>query len=147
MGAGKQLTTPKSLDEAHISVRFKHGVHIIYLYVDSLGTMATVGKELRSVLRERYPDGLTASLDPPKATAIPDETTNPSMAYGVLNNSKDPASGWKRLKIKDEASTSPTDAGLKQNSIVAFAFLENPDDEAVFEVEWPREEDLDEEEE
>jgi hypothetical protein len=129
------------VDEAHVSVRFKHGIHTIYLFVDTQDSMAAVGQELRSLLRERYPDGLTTSSDPPKTTVVPDEEENPCMAFAVLRVPSDPTRGWKRLEYDDEQSTKAGKAGLVQNGIVAFAFLGNEDDEPAFEVEWPSEED------
>lgn len=130
-----------SVDEAHVSVRFKHGIHTIYLFVDTHDSMAAVSRELRSLLRERYPDGLTTSLDPPKKTTVPEESENPTMAYAVLNVPNDPTRGWKRLKYDDEEAANAATTGMKQNGIVAFSFLDNSDDEAIFEVEWPMEED------
>ena len=126
------------MDEAHVSVRFKHGIHTIYLFVDTQDSIAAAGRELRDLLRERYPDGLTTSLYPPKKTIVPQESEKPLMAFAVLNVPNDPTRGWKRLKYDDEEATSATKAGLKQNGIVAFTFLSSPDDEPVFEVEWPR---------
>jgi hypothetical protein len=60
------------------------------------------------------------------------------MAYAVLSSPSNPGSGWKQLQIGDESTTTAMKAGLKTNSIVAFAFLESEGDETVFEVEWPR---------
>lgn len=129
------------MDETYHSVRFKHGIHTIYLFVDATGSVAAVSKELRSLLRERYPDGLTTSIEPPKMTSIPEEDEGSHVAFAVLNVPNDPTRGWKRLKYDDEETTTPEKAGMKQNGIVAFAFLQDPDDEAVFEVEWPKDED------
>ena len=69
---------------------------------------------------------------------VPDEASNPKTAYGVLSSPSNPNSGWKQLKIGDEGTTTAMKAGLKTNSIVAFTFLESEDEEPVFEVEWPR---------
>ncbi len=100
---------------------------------------AWYSQELRELLRERYPEGLTTSRMPEKTTPIPDENTHPVIAYAVLNIPNDRTRGWKRLSYGDE-STKVLKAGLKQNGIVAFTFLQDPDDEAGFEVEWPRDE-------
>ena len=129
------------VDETYLSVRFKHGIHTIYLFIDAMGSVADVSKELLSLLRERYPNGLTASLDPPETTPIPPEGQEPTLAFGVLNIPNDPTRGWKRLKYEDEKKIAAEKAGMKQNGIVAFTFLDDPDDEAVFKVEWPRDED------
>lgn len=74
-------------------------------------------------------------------TSIPEEDEGSHVAFAVLNVPNDPTRGWKRLKYDDEETTTPEKAGMKQNGIVAFAFLQDPDDEAVFEVEWPKDED------
>lgn len=128
------------MDDAHISVRFKHGIHTIYLFVDAQAPFSDVSKELIGLLRERYPDGLTTTVAPPKTTTIPDE---PKLAYGVLNIPNDPTKGWKRIKAGEDESSSPSKCGLKTNSIVAFTFLSDDavEDDVLFEVEWPREDD------
>lgn len=123
------------VDDAHISVRFKHGIHTIYLFVDALAPFSEITKELLAVLRERYPAGLTTAIAPPKTTEISDDAT---LAYAVLTIPNDISKGWKQLKVGDGKST-PTKLGLKNNSLVAFAVVEDEDDEVEFEVEWPRE--------
>lgn len=125
-----------TVDDAHISVRFKHGIHTIYLFVDALAPFSAVTQELLELLRERYPSGLTTSVAPPKRTPIP---PGARLAYGVLDAQADPSKGWKRLKVGDDDEWTPTRCGLKSNSIVAFAVLDDGDDELLFEVEWPRE--------
>lgn len=137
--AGELTRSQSTVDEAHISVRFKHGVHTIYLFVDALAPFSAVTQELLGLLRERYPSGLTTSVAPPKTTPVPSEAR---LAYGVLTVPNDPSRGWKRLKIGEDEEYNPTKCGLKNNSIVAFAFLEDDDDdEVLFEVEWPKEDD------
>ena len=120
-------------------MRFKHGIHTIYLFIDALAPMSETTSELLKLLRERYPDGLTASIDPPKTTVI---SAGADLAYGLLNVHNDPTKGWKRIKIGERSEFTPTKAGLKDNSIVAIAFLDaakEGEEEVVFEVEWPRE--------
>lgn len=119
-------------------MRFKHGIHTIYLFVDSLAPMSTTTTELVQLLRERYPEGLTSSLDPPKRTPVPADA---KLAYGVLNVPNDPSRGWKKLKVGEEQMYTPTKCGLKNSSIVAFTVVEGDvdEDDVLFEVEWPRE--------
>lgn len=124
------------VDDTHISVRFKHGIHTIYLFVDTLAPVSDITSELLLLLRERYPQGLTTSVDPPEVTPVPEST---ELAYAVLNVPTDPSKGWKKLKIGEQAAFTPLKAGMKDNGIVAFAFVDDLEDEAVFEVEWPRE--------
>jgi hypothetical protein len=101
--------------------------------------MSDITRELVELLRERYPDGLTTAVAPPQTTAIP---SDPKVAYGVLNVPNDPARGWKRIKTGEDESSSPTKCGLKNNSIVAFTFVSgSEEDDVLFEVEWPRDDD------
>ncbi|KEY64622.1 hypothetical protein S7711_02826 [Stachybotrys chartarum IBT 7711] len=126
-----------SIDDAHISVRFKYGIHTIYLFVDTLQPFSDITAELLELLRERYPTGLNASVDSPEKTPIPDDA---KLAYGVLNVPTDPTRGWKKLNVGEDEVFTPTKAGLKHNSIVAFNFVEDEEEEVLFEVEWPRDE-------
>ncbi|KYK57964.1 hypothetical protein DCS_04977 [Drechmeria coniospora] len=127
-----------SVDEAHLSVRFKHGIHTIYLFVDALAPFSAVTEELVGLLRERYPAGLTTSVAPPKQTVVPADA---KLAYAVLAVPNEPAKGWRRLKVGEDEAHTPTKCGLKNNSIVAFAVLADDADDATFEVEWPQEDD------
>ncbi|SPJ76334.1 uncharacterized protein FTOL_06065 [Fusarium torulosum] len=123
------------VDDAHISVRFKHGIHTIYLFIDALAPFSNVTAELLSVLNERYPHGLTTATTPFRTTSV---NSNSTLAYGALKVPNDPSAGWVRLKTGNEEST-PTKLGLKNNSLIAFAILDDEDDEPEFDVEWPRE--------
>ncbi|KAG5663513.1 hypothetical protein KAF25_001449 [Fusarium avenaceum] len=123
------------VDDAHISVRFKHGIHTIYLFIDALAPFSNVTAELLSVLNERYPQGLTTAISPFRTTSVNADST---LAYGALKVPNDPSAGWVRLKTGNEEMT-PTKLGLKNNSLIAFTILDDEDDEPEFEVEWPRE--------
>lgn len=123
-------------------MRFKYGIHTIYVFVDSLGTMSGVTEELLHLLRERYPSGLTKSISSPERTLMPEGDVR--LAYGVLNVSNDPNKGWKRISIGQEGVYTPVKAGLKDNGIVAIQFVDKEhevDGEVEFDVDWPREED------
>ena len=127
------------MDDGHISLRLKHGIHTINIFADAQAPMSEVTKELLELLGERYPEGLTTAIAPPKTMAIP---SNLKVAYGVLNVANDPSRGWKRVKRSEDESATPTACGLKNNSIVAFTFVSNLEDEDVlFEVEWPKDDD------
>ncbi|KAM0438505.1 hypothetical protein ACHAPT_001254 [Fusarium lateritium] len=123
------------VDDAHISVRFKHGIHTIYLFVDALAPFSNVTAELLEILTERYPGGLTTSIAPPKTTTVTDGTI---LVFGALKNPNDPSAGWKKLKVGDGDST-PTKLGLKNNSLIAFAVVDDEEEDPEFEVEWPKE--------
>lgn len=128
------------IDDSHLSVRFRHGVHTIYLFVESQSPFSEISRELSEILRDRYPGGLTTTLDPPKTTDIPAE---PRFVYGLLNKHDDPSQGWKRLNVGSDEAFTPTKCGLKNNSLVAFMLVNEGDDldDVVFEVEWPVEDD------
>ncbi|KAK5987032.1 hypothetical protein PT974_11148 [Cladobotryum mycophilum] len=125
------------VDDAHISVRFKHGIHTIFIFIDSLAPFSSVTEELLELVRERYPDGLTKSASSPETTPIPESA---NVVYGVLAVQNDASKGWKKLKVGERGENTPTRCGLKNNSIVAFTFVEDEDEDDVeFEVEWPQE--------
>lgn len=129
------------MTDTHISVRLKHGIHTIYLFVDFQDSVRAVSNQLRTILRERYPRGLTTSLESFDKTPLPDEDDDVRIAYAVLNVPSDPARGWKRLKTDDDENITASRAGFKDNGIVAFTFVaaDEEDDEPIFQVEWPRE--------
>lgn len=116
-------------------MRFKHGIHTIYLFVDALASFSNLEAELTEILQERYPDGLTTTIEPPSTTSV---VQGSKLIYGVLNNPNDPSRGWKKLNVGGGEST-PTKLGLKNNSLVAFAVVDDADDDVEFQVEWPRE--------
>ncbi|KAJ6442525.1 vi polysaccharide biosynthesis vipa tvib [Purpureocillium lavendulum] len=128
-----------AVDDAHLSLRFKHGIHTVYLFVDALAPMSNVTQLLREVLRERYPSGLTTSVAPPEQTLVPADA---KLAYAVLAVPNDPSRGWRRIKVGADEENTPTKCNLKDNDIIAFAIIDadqqDDEDEVRFEVEWPR---------
>jgi hypothetical protein len=121
-----------------ITIRLKHGIHTIFLFVDPLAPFSKITSELLEVLRERYPEGLTTSIAPPKTTPVPDAGSESiEIYYAVMKAPSDPSQGWRNLHIS--ANDRPVDTGLKDNSAVAFAFQDpdNMEDDVRFEVEWP----------
>ena len=124
-------------------MRFKHGIHTIYLFVDSSAPFSNVTKELRELLRDRYPTGLTTSIAPLQKTIVSEDA---QLVYGTLNSPNDPSRGWKKLKVSGNGSTTPIKAGIKNNGIVAFTIVEDADeDKVIFEVEWPKDDEEEEE--
>lgn len=136
------MTIQDVMEEQHVSVRLKYGIHTIYMFIDLTQPMSAVKAELLSLLRERYPAGLKSRIDDPETFEIPEKDDDTYLALGTIAAPNDRYAGWKRLMF-DEDQTAGR-AGLKQNSIVAFTFVENADEEPLFIVEWPKE-DLDEE--
>ncbi|XWW94930.1 hypothetical protein V2A60_002880 [Cordyceps javanica] len=133
--AGKKKA---AVDESHLSVRFRHGVHTIYLFIKSQAPFSDISNELADILHDRYPEGLTTALEPPTITEIP---AKPKFVYGVLNKHDDPSHGWKRINVGSDEDFTPTKCGLKHNSLVAFMLRDDSDDpdDVVFRVEWPTE--------
>jgi hypothetical protein len=127
-----------SVDEATLSIRLKHGIHTIFLFVDSLAPFSEVTNSLLDILRERYPAGLTTTIDPPKSTQVPTSEDEVQIAYASLVNQHDVSKGWKELRIKEDDT--PGTLGIKDGSILAFTFrpADDADEEAVFLVEWPK---------
>lgn len=132
------------MDDIDLSIRFKYGVHTIFLFVDSNSKFPDVASELLEVLQERFPDGLRADKDSP-ITALPDEATR--IEFATLKVPSDPSEGWSPLHPKP--NDTPLTKGLKDNQVVAFAFRDNNVEEfgeVVFDVAFPTydEEEMDE---
>ncbi len=120
-----------------LSLKFKHGTHTVFLFVDALGPFSKITEELLEVLRERYPDGLSVSSSRPDLTKIPAADQRVRVSYAVLNSPRDTSSGWRNLDISGKET--PVSKGLKENAVVAFA-IQTDDDAAEpnFEVEFAR---------
>lgn len=58
----------------------------------------------------------------------------------MLTVPNDPSRGWKKLDIGSDQEHTLTKCGIKDNSVVAFAFPHATDDQddIVFDVEWPK---------
>lgn len=131
------------MEEQHVSVRFKYGIHTIYMFVDLTESMSKVKTDLLEMLRERYPSGLTIRHDDPEKYQIP-ETDDNYLALGTLAIHNNPYAGWKKLKFEENDNAGKV--GLKKNSILAFTFVDEQSQEPLFLVEWPAEEPEEEEE-
>ncbi|EJT75005.1 hypothetical protein GGTG_08843 [Gaeumannomyces tritici R3-111a-1] len=132
--------------EVDLSLRFKYGIHTIYMLVSPLNTFAQISADLLEILQERYPKGLSSTLG---ATDTP-VPADAAVSYGILQQQSrrggdsSRAAEWRNLKVRD--TDTPVAKGLKDNMDVAFALQspEDADDAPQFVVEWPS---LDEEEE
>lgn len=93
--------------------------------------------ELLAILRDRYPAGLTTSIDQPEGTAVPSSDDDIKLAYAVPKNPGDFSQGWKNIKARPDDTVGSK--GLKDNCSLAFALLEPDADEvsAKFQVELP----------
>ena len=114
----------------------KHGIHTIFILAEPTDPFSKVTEELLEVLRERYAEGLTTSRETLKTTPIPAADEDFQMSYGVLKAPTDPSQGWKKLSVEEDDTLSVK--GLKNNTVIAFAFL-SPGEAAStdFDVEFP----------
>ncbi|CAI4218452.1 unnamed protein product [Parascedosporium putredinis] len=131
----------RRMDGSMLSLRLKHGVHTIFLFVDALEPFSSLDAQLLEVLRERYADGyLTTSQG---STPIP--SGDATVYYARLKNSVDPSEGWKRLDVLGKDT--PSKKGIADNSVLAFAIYEEGQepDEVEFLVDWPSLDDYEEE--
>jgi len=119
-----------------LTLRFKHGKHTILLFIDPLSTFAAIKTELLTVLRERYPSGLSTSLSP-TPIKIPDSQID--VIFGVPVDVYEPQKGWSEIDTSGGAAMreSPKSLGLKDGSVVAFAFVgEDQEETPEFHVEF-----------
>lgn len=123
------------MDGSHLSLRFKHGLHTIFLFVDPLQPVSAMTAQLLDVLRERYPEGELQSTQGPTAIPGPDDDET-RIVYAKLRNAADPAEGWQRLELK--GADTPSRKGITDGMVLGFAVVREGDDEdAEFAVDWP----------
>ncbi|KAI1290972.1 hypothetical protein F5Y03DRAFT_377776 [Xylaria venustula] len=127
-----------NIRELDLSIRFKHGKHTIFLFVDSMSTFSQVQEELLDILKERYPNGITSSTS---LVELPSEASQ--IKFGVLKHKADPTQGW--IPLDFEVDDHPVDKGIGENMVVAFAFATDDADDVQFEVEFPSYDEEDEE--
>lgn len=122
------------------TLRFKHGKHTILLFAEPLTPISTIKTELLTTLKERYPDGLpTSTADAP--LPIPDSINE--VLLGVPIDVYEPSKGWVEMGTVGSTKDCPKSLGLKDNSVIAFAFIEGDEGEekVQFHVEWSSYED------
>lgn len=133
----------EQIDDIDLSLRFKCGIHTIFLFVDANSTFSEISSELLDVLRERYPEGLKADSGSPN-TALPEDASR--IEFATLKVASDPSQGWSPLRAKP--NDTPMAKSLKDNQIVAFAFRDEAVEEfgeVVFDVAFPTYEEEEEE--
>lgn len=81
----------------------------------------TITKELLDLLRDRYPDGLSAIVGDPKKLAIPAEEDEEDFVidYGVPLNPLDLEEGWTDLDISSDLDT-VSSKNLPEGATLAF---------------------------
>ncbi|KAK4233764.1 hypothetical protein C8A03DRAFT_38503 [Achaetomium macrosporum] len=130
-----------TVDDPEISIRLKYGIHTIFLFAMVDWTFSRLTTELLSILRDRYPDGLTASIDDPEKTSLPASDDDIRVAYALPKNANDLSQGWKSIRAK--LSDTLGKKGLTDTCSVAFALLDPSadEDDVKFQVELPTLED------
>jgi hypothetical protein len=121
-----------------LTLLFKYGKYTILLFAEPLTPFSTIKSNLLTTLKERYPEGLETSLSPNRIK-IPDSILD--IVLGVPKDIYDPSKGWDELNIRGGGmKESPRSLGLKDGSQVAFAFVdENEEDKEakdLFHVEY-----------
>lgn len=130
------ILTFQPIEDSEITIRFRLGVHTIFLFVDSLKPFSDVTPTLFDILRERYPDGMTVGHE---LLPVP---TAPSAGIAYATALKVPGEAfpdWKWLEPRLLSST-PQALGVKNNDIIAFAFVDDEDEVPEFRVNWPESE-------
>ncbi|EAQ93877.1 hypothetical protein CHGG_02112 [Chaetomium globosum CBS 148.51] len=118
-------------------VRLKYGIHTVFISAMIDWPFSRLTAELLSILRDRYPDGLTASIRQPQLIPIPASDSDAKVAYALPKNPSDLAQGWKSINARETDVLGKK--GVADMSSVAFAFLGPDADEAQpeFVVEVP----------
>ena len=129
-----------------MTIRLKHGMHIIFLFASPDWTFGRLSQELFEILQDRYPKGLTTSIAPPRTTPVPKTMADARFAFAVPKDPEDLSKGWRNLQAKSQHTLA--DKRLKDQSVVAFTLLDEDDDDgdAEFEVVEPTFDDEEEEE-
>ena len=135
-----QSQSQPDIDESHVLLRFKHGIHTIFLFVDVVATRADVSAQLLRVLRDRCPDGLRTSTEPgAPVTPIPGVDAEPSapadddnydgrtlesrVEFAKPTNPRFPAhGGWTALDVRPDEMLLRK-AELKNGGTLAFRFV------------------------
>ncbi|EFX01065.1 hypothetical protein CMQ_6007 [Grosmannia clavigera kw1407] len=126
-----------------LALRFKYGIHTVFLSVDPLTPFSTISEDLLDVLRECYPDGLTVSVLASDRTQVPVKGEEYRVFYALPKNPKDLSYGWKPLNIN--GSQTPASLKLKDNAALAFQIQtsEMMEEEPFFEVAIPTQDEED----
>ena len=128
----------------------KHGIHTIFIFASPEWTFTRLSSELLTILRDRYPDGLTTSVAPRKITPIPKNNNDVTIIYGLLKDAEDPTKGWDEIVVENPSQNKLGQKGFSEVTVAEFAFADknyNPQmNDVEFEVEVPRDYEDEEEE-
>jgi len=112
------------------TLRFKHGKHTIVLMVEPLTPFSSLKTELLTTLRERYPSGLPSGTSP---DPLPIPGSIHEVLLGVPIDTYEPSKGWVEITTEGGIKESPKSLGLKDGSMIAFAFIEGKQGEETVE--------------
>lgn len=139
-----------------MTVRLKYGIHTISLLTNPDWPFSRLTTELLTVIQERYPNGLTASIGSPDLTPIPapistsqgDGKPNATIkvAYGLPKQPDDLSEGWKYINAVPSDKLGKK--GFTDMCTVAFVVLDHAADETQTEFvvdvpEPPEDEEMD----
>jgi hypothetical protein len=113
-------------DDPEVTIRLKYGIHTVFISAMVDWPFSQLTAELLSILRDRYPNGLTASISQPQLIPIPDSDVK--VAYALPKNPADLAQGWKAINARETDVLGKK--GVTDMSSVAFAFVGDNIDEA-----------------
>ena len=123
-----------------VSLRLKYGPQTLFLYADWSGTIDDLTKQLLTVLRERYPDGLHDYAMRPEVVKVPKEDeSNFRIAYATPRNPRVMDGNW-TLLADHTLKLSQVSPRLRDNSILAFLIVRDGEpepDASSFHVETP----------
>ncbi|KAI8961261.1 hypothetical protein F5Y11DRAFT_326859 [Daldinia sp. FL1419] len=125
------------VNDIDLSIRFKHGIHTIFQFVDPSRPFNSIAEDLLEILRARYPEGLTTSVASLDKTELPSDHLQ--IKFALPKVPADLSQGWIPLEIEEKDT--PVGKGIKDNSIVAFAFYPEDADEDYqpeFIVDFPK---------
>lgn len=109
-------------------IRLKYGIHTIFISAMVDWPFSQLTAELLSILRDRYPNGLTASISQPQLIPIPVSDSDVKVAYALPKNPADLTQGWKAINARETDVLGKK--GVTDMSSVAFAFVGDDADEA-----------------
>ena len=112
------------------TLRFKNGKHTIFLLAEPLTPFTALKTELLATLRERHPAGLSSS-NSTESLPIPDSIHE--VLLGVPVDTYEPSKGWVEITTDGSIKESPKSLGLKDGSMIAFAFIEGEGGEETVE--------------
>jgi hypothetical protein len=131
------VSKTNTVDDPEVMIRLKYGIHTVFISAMIDWPFSRLTTELLSILRDRYPNGLTTSIGQPQLVSIPASDSDVKVVYALPKNSGDLTQGWKTINARETDLLGKK--GVTDTSSVAFSFLDADADEsqAEFTVEVP----------